>query len=191
MLESLNAILGPAYFYAFALVAIACALGVLIARHPLHGAINLIGVMLSLAGLYALLDSPYLAVLQVLVYAGAIMMLVVFVIMVLGQARDDHTPRFDRLAAAGLLLPVAVAAVTVVALRGAAESLATAKPIEGSVAQIAPALFNTSAAGPGYYVLFLLIGVLLLVAIVAAVLLAKRSLDSAPAAEAKEAGHGH
>jgi NADH-quinone oxidoreductase subunit J len=192
MLADLNAVLLPAYFWAFSLVAVACALGVLIARHPLHGAVNLIGVMLALAGLYALLGSPYLAVLQVLVYAGAIMMLVVFVIMVLNQARDDTTPRFDRLALPGLVLPLGVAVVALMALRATAGALRDAGPPDAGISRIAAPLFSTAPAGPGYYLLFLAIGVLLLVAIVAAILLAKRSLDTptAPAAPAED-GHAH
>ena len=59
-----------------ALAALLCALGVVIPRHPLNPAVLLIGAMLALSGIYALLDAPFMAVLQVLVYAGAVMMLV-------------------------------------------------------------------------------------------------------------------
>lgn len=194
MLGSLDAILGPLYFWAFSLVAVCCALGVLTTRHPLHGAVCLIGVLLAMAGLYALLGSPYVAVLQVLVYAGAIMVLMVFVLMVLNQARDDHTPRFDLLSIAGLLLPLGVASVSVNVLAGATAQHGPAQggALEGSVANLAPRLFDTNAAGPGYYLLFELIGVLLLVAIVAAVLLAKRSLAGEPSVtKTEDTAHGH
>ena len=71
------------YFSVFATLALACSLYLLVVRHPLYGALSLVGVMLSLAGIYSLLAAPFLGVVQVLTYAGAIMMLVVFVIMVI------------------------------------------------------------------------------------------------------------
>ena len=57
MFYSLDAILGPAYFWLFAGIATLCGIGLLLARHPINGAIYLIGVMLSLSGIYALLNS--------------------------------------------------------------------------------------------------------------------------------------
>jgi NADH-quinone oxidoreductase subunit J len=191
MFESLNATLGQIYFCAFALIALGCAASlVFVARHPLTGALNLIGVMLSLAGIYALLHSPFLGVLQVLVYAGAIMMLLVFVIMVLNQAEDRKVPAPDFFAWLSLGLPVVIGACLTGFL---ARNPVSASPgaVRAEVEPVSRALFDMSAAGPGYYVLFELIGVLLLVAVVAAVLLAKRHLD-APAPSAQEGDdHGH
>jgi NADH:ubiquinone oxidoreductase subunit 6 (subunit J) len=106
MFHDLDLILGPAFFWSFALISVLCGTGLLLARHPINGAIHLVGVMLSLSGIYALLNSPFLAVLQVLVYAGAIMMLVVFVIMVLNQAKDHIIPQFDWYSLVALPLPV-------------------------------------------------------------------------------------
>lgn len=191
MFESLNQILGTVYFGAFALIAVACAVGLLVSRHPLSGAINLVGVMLSLSGIYALLDSPFLAVLQVLVYAGAIMMLVVFVIMVLNQAKDHRVPGFDWLALVTLAVPTVIGFLLVKTVK---LDLATASDAQRAGAEVlAPRLFDVTAAGPGYYLLFELIGILLLVAVVAAVLLAKRTLDT-PAddtsLEKSEESHG-
>src|ERR1051325_7644463 len=102
MFPELSACLGTIYFYLFAAIALICGLLLLTSRHPISGAISLIGDMLRLSGLYAILQSPFIAVLQVLVYAGAIMMLVVFVIMVLNQGKDDVLPRFDRFSLFGL-----------------------------------------------------------------------------------------
>ena len=191
MFESLNSLLGPAYFGLFAAAAIICGLLVLIARHPLNGAVSLVGVMISLSGIYALLNAPFLGVLQILVYAGAIMMLVVFVIMVLNKAKDHQVPRFDLLSVAGLILPVIIGLVLV---HGTTNAGLPHNPVAGSaraeVGTIAPRLFDMSANGPGFYLLFELIGILLLVAIVAAVLLAKRELDTTPAAGAEEDHHG-
>jgi NADH-quinone oxidoreductase subunit J len=190
MFESLNPILGPAYFWIFSAVALLCALGVLLSRHPLNGALNLVGVMISLGGLYALLNAPFLAVLQVLVYAGAIMMLVVFVIMVLNKAKDHQVPRFDRLSIAGLGIGLVTAFVFVQAATKALPAKPVADSSRGAAEIVAVQLFDLTKSGPGYYVLFELIGVLLLVAVVAAVLLAKRHLYVEEPVEAEEDHRG-
>ncbi len=186
MLHSLDQILTAIYFWGFASAAVLCAFGILFGRHPLNAAICLIGTMLSLAGIYALLASPFLAVLQVLVYAGAVMMLVLFVIMVLNQARDHVLPRFDKLSLIGAALPVLIGVLAVATVRhdhAALTSSATA--VRAGVEPVATALF---APTKGYYLLFELVGVLLLVAVVGAVLLAKRRLDADPGTTDHPAG---
>jgi len=72
-----------AVFYATAAIAIATALAVLFIRHPVHGALYLIVSILALAVLYFLLGAPLLAALQVMLYAGAIMVLFLFLMMVM------------------------------------------------------------------------------------------------------------
>lgn len=190
MLPELDAILAPLYFGLFAAVAVLCGLGLIICRHPINGAINLIGTMIALSGIYALLDSPFLAVLQVLVYAGAIMMLVVFVIMVLNQARDHSVPGITVTALVPLAVPVALGAVLVTASERIQPIARDAKAARGSVDAVATMMFDMT--GGGWWLLFELTGVLLLAAAVAAVLLAKKKLD-APAEDAPNHGHegGH
>jgi NADH-quinone oxidoreductase subunit J len=188
MFESLNGIIGPVYFYAFAGFAILCAALLLISRHPLHAALALVGVMLSLSGIYALLDSPFMAVLQILVYAGAIMMLVVFVIMVLNQAKDHRIPYFDGFALVSLALPVLIGGLLVKTVGHDLPREAAAQRAGAEV--LAKPLFDMTATSGGYYLLFELIGFLLLVAVVAAVLLAKRSLDTPAVVEQEEESHG-
>lgn len=179
MLHALDSFLGPAYFWLFGGLAALCSLGLLLARHPLHGALCLIGTMLSLSGLYALLGSPFLAVLQVLVYAGGIMTLVVFVIMVLNQAQDRAVPAWDGFGLVALALPL-VLGLLVVRVLALAAPAAPVAPARGTAAALAGRLFDFDAAGPGLYLLFLLLGVALLAAVAAAVSLAKRSLDRPP-----------
>jgi NADH-quinone oxidoreductase subunit J len=191
MFDSLNSLLGPAYFWLFSVIALGCGLGVLVAKHPLNAAINLIGVMIALGGLYSLLSSPFMGVLQLLVYAGAIMMLVVFVIMVLNKAHDREVPRFDWLSLVAAAAPVALAIpLFAIAAKAPATAAAGAPATPGTVANLAPEMFRF---GGGWWLLFLAIGVLLLVAITGAVALAKRRLDQPPADhdDAQEAGHGH
>ena len=185
MLANLDQILGPVYFWLFALGALACAMGVLISRHPLFGAINLIGVMLALAGLYAVLGGPFLGVIQVLTYAGAIMMLLVFVIMVLNRAKDHDIPRFDGYGILTLVLP----AILVMAVGGVLKATAmTDNPdgLRGEIEPIARSMFDFTANAGGWWILFEIIGVLLLVAAVAAVILSKRELDTPVDDTAKE-----
>lgn len=177
MFPHLDQQLGSIYFTLFALIAVLCAGGLLIARHPIKGAICLIGVMLSLSGIYALLHSPFIAVLQVLVYAGAIMMLLVFVIMVLNKAEDHEVPRFDRLSTLGLAVPVLIALVVSSIISSVPLEQHAATPRAG-IEQVASGLFSTAPRSGGYYLLFEIGGLLLLAAVVGAVLLAKRSLET-------------
>lgn len=194
MFADLDALLAQAYFAVLALAALGCATGLLLARHPLSGAINLVGTMLALAGIYCLLGSPFLGVLQVLTYAGAIMMLVVFVIMVLNRASDHQLPRFDRHSLLLAGVPVLLLAGLLPALlKGGYANAAGAQ--RGEPQALAARLFDLAPGGPGWYLLFELVGVLLLVAVAGAVLLAKRDLDApedrdAPGSETP-GGDGH
>src|SRR5213079_2174311 len=90
-------------FILFAGLAIGCALAMVAQRNPLYSAISLIGVFISLAGLYVTLAAPFIAAVQVIVYAGAIMVLVVFVIMLLNVEDEERQPL--RLRA---LVPIAI-----------------------------------------------------------------------------------
>jgi NADH-quinone oxidoreductase subunit J len=190
MFHGLDHLLGNTYFALFALAALLCSAGILLSKHPLNAAIYLIGVMLAISGIYALLGSPFLGVIQVLVYAGAIMMLVVFVIMVLNRARDHEVPLFDLWAIPSAILPLLLLAAALPAL-ARAPAPPDAKPVRGEIDAIAPTMFRIGD-GYGYWLLFEVVGVLLLVAIVAAVLLAKRKLDSpAHVAGVSDAGNPH
>src|SRR6202034_453694 len=84
-------------FFVFALIAIGGALLLILAREPIHSALSLILVMMSLAGLYLMLGAEFVAAVQVIVYAGAIMVLFVFVIMLLNAGIEERTD-FSKLA---------------------------------------------------------------------------------------------
>src|SRR3712207_2775887 len=79
-------------FVLFAGLALGCAVSLVAQRNPLYSAISLVGVFIALAGLYLLLAAPFIAAVQVIVYAGAIMVLVVFVIMLLNVEEEEHRP---------------------------------------------------------------------------------------------------
>ncbi len=78
-------------FFVFAAVAVPGALILIVAKDPIHSALSLIVVMISLAGLYLLLGAEFIAAVQIIVYAGAIMVLFVFVIMLLNAGAEERT----------------------------------------------------------------------------------------------------
>ena len=80
-----------ALFTVFAIICVAGAINVIAQRHPINSALSLIVVMASLAAEYLLLGAEFLAVVQVIIYAGAIMVLFVFTIMLLNAGEEEHT----------------------------------------------------------------------------------------------------
>jgi NADH-quinone oxidoreductase subunit J len=112
-----------------------------------------------------------------MVYAGAIMMLVTFVIMVLNGAKDKRTPMFDGVSFFIIPAVIVLAAMVGFALTRAPFAFDSATVV-GSVKVTSETLFNMASTGPGYFLLFEIIGVLLLSAMVAAIFLAKRHLGS-------------
>lgn len=156
-------------FYLFALVAIASALLFVTRKAPVAAALWLVNVMLALSGLYVMLDAPFVATIQVLVYAGAIMVVFVFVVMLLNLGRADVSdlralgPRIG----AGLIGLGLVANVLVI-LRDTIPDVALAPAESNVVSSVADALFRD------YAVAFELTSLVLLVAVVGAVLLAKK-----------------
>src|SRR5579859_1100044 len=113
--------LGTLYFYACAAVALGGALAVVIARNPVRGAMGLLLLILSLAGLFLALHAQFLAAIQLIVYAGAIVVLFLFVIMLLGPSASpttDHRGIVAR-AAGGALFAVAGAAAILAVARAA------------------------------------------------------------------------
>jgi len=80
-----------ALFLIFGLLAVAAALNLLLQRHPINSALSLVVVMMSLAVLYWSLGAEFLAAAQVIVYSGAIMVLFVFVIMLLNAGEEERT----------------------------------------------------------------------------------------------------
>jgi len=165
------------YFIVLAIIALGSAVCVLLSRHPLYGALSLVVSMVSLAGIYGLIGSPFLGVVQIMVYAGAIMMLVTFVIMVLNGARDSKTPMFDKVSLFIIPAVIVLAGLVGVALVRSPIAFDTLT-LRGTVALTSERLFDVAQTGPGYFILFEVLGLLLLSAMVAAVLLAKKRLGT-------------
>src|SRR6185436_7192244 len=80
-------------FLVFALIAVVCAVNVVLQTHPISSALSLVGVMGSLAVLYLLLGAEFIAAAQVIVYAGAVMVLFIFVIMLLNAGAEQKKGR--------------------------------------------------------------------------------------------------
>src|SRR5215211_591736 len=80
-------------FLIFALIAVVCAINVVVQTHPISSALSLVGVMGSLAVLYLLLGAEFIAAAQLIVYAGAIMVLFIFVIMLLNAGAEHGRSR--------------------------------------------------------------------------------------------------
>src|SRR3954452_8887297 len=92
---------GTALFFLFAGFAIMCAISMVYHKNPLYSAISLVGVFISLSCIYVTLAAPFIAAVQILIYAGAIMVLVVFVIMLLNLDGDQSVNRLKYLYAVG------------------------------------------------------------------------------------------
>jgi NADH-quinone oxidoreductase subunit J len=157
------------HFYLFSLLAVASALLFVTRKNPVPAALWLVNVMIALAGLYVMLDAPFVGVIQVLVYAGAIMVVFVFVVMLLNLGRSgisDIRSLGPRLGAGGVGL--ALLANLLVVQRQKIPRIALAPEVDNVVEGVAASLFTD------YLVAFELTSLVLLVAVVGAVLLAKK-----------------
>ena len=156
-------------FILFGALAIGCALAMVAQRNPLYSAISLIGVFISLACLYVMLAAPFIAAVQVIVYAGAIMVLVVFVIMLLNVEQEEHRrPRLTFLVPMAVVL-AAVLIAEVAFILVSVRDFGPAVPSNiGITHSIGAALFTQ------YLLPFEITSILLLMAIVGAMTLARR-----------------
>src|SRR6201996_910799 len=114
-------------FLVFAIIAVVCAINVVVQTHPISSALSLVGVMGSLAVLYLLLGAEFIAAAQVIVYAGAVMVLFVFVIMLLNAGTEKRSGKSWFAQIAGLPLLLVFVAVLGVLIRGA---LPPMRPVE-------------------------------------------------------------
>lgn len=163
--------ISTALFFLFAGLAIACAISMVYHKNPLYSAISLVGVFISLSCIYVTLAAPFIAAVQILIYAGAIMVLVVFVIMLLNLDEDKPLNRLRYLWALGGGLGVLLLAQTFFIFY--AVMRAPNLPADQTVSA-----GKTLDLGRAMYTEYLLpveiVGVLLLMAIIGAVILARR-----------------
>lgn len=169
----------PAIFAITALVALGSALAMVVARNAVHAALFLVGTQVALAILFLLQGAFFIAALQVIVYAGAIMVLFIFVVMLLGVDQKEALVEqlsFQRpiavglgvlLLAGALYLRVDRIVIGTGAFRGSSPAAG-----EGNVEAVARVLFSRWAFP------FEITSILLVVAVVGVMVLAKRKLDS-------------
>ena len=159
-------------FFLFAVPLVATAFGVVLARNPIYAAMNLVAAFFFMAGIYVLLVAHLIAFMQILVYAGAVMVLFLFVIMLLSRG-DEHLvkERYRAMQVVGALGAVALAGL----LAWAVTDVAVSEP-----AGLAADFGTVKAVGQVLYTRFLLpfeaTSLLLLAAIVGAVVVAKERI---------------
>jgi NADH-quinone oxidoreductase subunit J len=166
-------------FYTLSVLILGLAILVVTAKDTVHSVVYLVIDFLSVAALYVVLQAEFLAVIQVLVYAGGIVVLYLFVVMLVNLKREPeahHDPR--RLGLVGLVLAGAVLlelAGIAVYSSGREPSVpvaaAAASPVQGNVEQVGWLLYTD------YLIPFEVASVLLLVAMIGAIVLAKRDLQ--------------
>jgi NADH-quinone oxidoreductase subunit J len=161
--------LHPVLFFIFAGLAVAGAVNLLAQRHPINSALSLVVVMASLAVLYLLLGAEFVAVIQIIIYAGAIMVLFVFVIMLLNAGEEERTYG-SKIATLFGMPAVAVIAglIAWVLLRRATEEAVPVGALYGSPHAIGRLLFQD------FLLPFEVTSVLILIAIMGAVVLARK-----------------
>ena len=156
------------FFILFAGMAVGCALAMVAQRNPLYSAISLIGVFVSLACLYVMLAAPFIAAVQVIVYAGAIMVLVVFVIMLLNVEHEERRPLRLK-----FLVPMAVVMAAVL-IAEVAFILVTVRDFAAPASDVGLTHSIGSSLFTVYLLPFEITSILLLMAMVGAMTLARR-----------------
>jgi len=178
----------PWFFYALAGLAVASGLAVITRRNAVHSALALIVTLLSVAGLYLMLYAPFVAGVQIIVYAGGIMVLFLFVIMLVNIERSSKDRQFNRMWPVGLAAACALLALFVsVIVKGKAvlNDPITGKalwpdpmrlPESSNTQQVAAMLYGQAGRMGEYTFAFEIASLLLLVAILGAVIMTKKKI---------------
>jgi NADH-quinone oxidoreductase subunit J len=161
-------------FMIFAAIAVICGINLVVQTHPISSALSLVGVMGALAALYLLLGGEFIAAAQLVVYAGAIMVLFVFVIMLLNagaEKRPEIKPLGKYLGAPLLLIFLGMMAYWVERLMPPSSPVVFGAFQGGTAAEIGRSLFTV------YLLPFEVTSVLILIAIIGAIVLARKEVD--------------
>ena len=159
-------------FLVFAIIAVVAAINVVVQTHPISSALSLVGVMGSLAVLYLLLGAEFIAAAQVIVYAGAIMVLFVFVIMLLNAGAETKKGRSYMVQFLGVPLLIFFLGLTAFFVQQMfKESVKFGGFTGGGADAFGHALFTT------YLLPFEVTSILILIAIIGAIVLARKEID--------------
>ncbi len=168
-------------FYGFGAVAVIGALLVVLQKNPVYSVLSLIGAFFGLAGLYVLLEAPFVAVVQIIIYAGAIMVLFLFTVMLLNVPREDAA-EWDQ--AHPLYRPMAVRIGAVLAVLLALElgwALSRTSGLSGAIGEQRPAVSSVTELGrvlfTDYMFAFEVTSILIIASMVGAVVLARKRDD--------------
>ena len=178
-------------FYAFAAVAVLGALLVVSQRNPVYSVLALIASFFGLSGLYVLLEAPFVAVVQIIIYAGAIMVLFLFTVMLLNVPREDaaewdkshplYRPAAVRIGAVLALLMALQLGWALSKTAGLSAGVADSAVAASSVSDLGVKLFSGAGDGSpgsiGYMFAFEVTSILIIIAMVGAVVLARRRED--------------
>jgi NADH-quinone oxidoreductase subunit J len=161
-------------FLLFAAIAVVCGVNLVLQKHPISSALSLVGVMGSLAVLYLLLGGEFIAMAQLIVYAGAIMVLFIFVIMLLNAGTEQRTRRRLWVNYAGA--PLLAGIIGIAAFIGqralpSTENVRFGAFQGGGPYAIGKKLFEV------YVLPFEVTSILILVAIIGAIVLARKEVD--------------
>jgi len=157
-----------AIFLILAAVAVAGAINLILQRHPIHSALSLIVVMVALAGLYLLQGAEFIAAVQIIVYAGAIMVLFVFVIMLLNAGEEERTNLSRMARFVGVPLGIVFLAEVAFSIGRATSRLSAPAVTAVSTRDLSSLLFRE------YVFPFELTSFLILIALLGALVLARR-----------------
>jgi NADH-quinone oxidoreductase subunit J len=160
----------PILFMILSAVTVGSALLVVLNKNPVASAIFLVLTFFSLAGIYALMNAIFIATMQVLVYAGAIMVLVVFVLMLLNLREETHQEIWSNPTKKTVivLIVIAYSFLLLVSLKATKDSDPTVITVTGNTAAVGASTFID------YLLPFEIISILLLVAVIGAVIIAKK-----------------
>ncbi len=169
----------PWFFYVLAGLAVASGVAVITRRNAVHAALALIVTLLSVAGLYLMLYAPFVAAVQIFVYAGGIMLLFLFVIMLVNIDRSSKERQFNRIWPVGLVAACALLALFMSAFtKGKAlfPDRMVPLPESSNTQQIAAMLYGEAGKMGQYTFAFEIASLLLLVAILGAVIMTKKKI---------------
>ena len=169
----------PWFFYSLAALAVFSGLLVITRRNAVHSALALIVTLLSVAGLYLMLYAPFVAGVQIIVYAGGIMVLFLFVIMLVNIDRSSKERQFNRIWPVGLAAACALLALFVSAIAKGKALLPDRMmplPESSNTQQIATMLYGEAGRMGQYTFAFEIASLLLLVAILGAVIMTKKKI---------------
>ncbi len=161
------------FFFVFAILAVGSAIAVVSLKNPIHSVISLMVCFLQMAAIFVMLRSPFIAVVQIFVYVGAVLVLFLFVIMML-DIRKASMERFvsgGQFWVMGFLVALVIEMVLIVSKSKLATlAVASGSRLDGSVKEVGDALFTK------YILPFEVVSFILLVALLGAIVMGKKEL---------------